>query len=178
MSAHLIGAPGDLSSQAMARMQRDCASGCKVCGGGTFVLTRRQKANATWAIELQCDGCGRSTTQPLPRTDHPRWESYRLFDDEKWGDTRAKRLAGAVEGWERRAEYREWLRVSPEWHDLRLSVLTRDGNVCQACLVARASDVHHRTYDFGRVPPAWHLVSVCRPCHERLAEFGDPWCER
>lgn len=178
MSAHIIGVPVDLAPRAHARMQRDCVTGCSMCGSSTFVLTRREKANATWAIELQCDGCGRSTTQPLPRADHPRWESYRPFDDSKWDKTKQARFERVKEGFERRKEYREWLRNSPDWASIRTCVLTRDGNVCQACLKVRATDVHHRTYEFGWLPPAWHLISVCRPCHERLGACGDLWCDR
>ena len=46
--------------------------------------------------------------------------------------------------------------------------MARADNLCEACLARPASDVHHLTYDLGRLPPAWELRAVCRACHDRL----------
>lgn len=68
------------------------------------------------------------------------------------------------EWWER---YNTYLR-SPEWQAKRLLVLQRDKYLCQGCLTARASDVHHKTYEHLFREPAFDLESVCRPCHELI----------
>jgi hypothetical protein len=52
--------------------------------------------------------------------------------------------------------------------------MERAGGACEACLDAPAQQVHHLTYDFGKLPPAWELRAVCRGCHERL-HAG--WCD-
>ena len=54
---------------------------------------------------------------------------------------------------------------SDKWKAIRLKVLKRDNNVCQACLEAPANDVHHLTYDNFGDELMYELISVCRDCH-------------
>lgn len=70
-----------------------------------------------------------------------------------------------------RAEFSQRYRNSlaaPEWQRLRMHVLARDHELCRCCLERRATDVHHLTYRYGMIAPAWALVSVCRECHDKL----------
>lgn len=66
--------------------------------------------------------------------------------------------------------YTEYL-LSPEWKEIRLIVLRRDGWACRLCGV-KASEVHHRDYErdtlLGRRMDG--LEAVCRECH-RAIEF-------
>lgn len=71
---------------------------------------------------------------------------------------------------ERRSKYEAYL-LSPAWHALRIKVLRRDNYLCQACYEARATDVHHKTYEHLFNEPMFDLESVCRPCHERLHDI-------
>jgi hypothetical protein len=66
---------------------------------------------------------------------------------------------------------------SPEWQTLRKFTIWRSRGYCQACTkkVDRL-DVHHSTYAYGILCPAWVLVAVCRACHQRYHSgwFGYP----
>lgn len=72
----------------------------------------------------------------------------------------------------RKAQYDIYL-ASPEWRELRIKVLNRDKHICQGCLVARATEVHHRTYDRFGHEFAFDLLSLCNPCHRRF-HLGTP----
>lgn len=64
-------------------------------------------------------------------------------------------------------EYAEWLSDSPVWAKVRRRVLERDDYVCQGCLEAKATQVHHLDYRDKYNPFAFQLVSLCRACHAR-----------
>lgn len=64
-------------------------------------------------------------------------------------------------------EYSEYLK-SPKWRALRDLVLERDKGVCQACLINKATQVHHLTYDNVYNEFAFQLVSVCEDCHNKI----------
>lgn len=164
-------------------LQRGCW-----CGSATATLKRRLIANSTVRVELQCDYCGRSVGGPLKRAEHPFFLDYPVWDDGKaeafWAKYREEadsRFAAlqkqrAEELARRRADYHAWLRQSPEWRRIRAAVLRRAGYTCEACLAVPAEHVHHDTYAFGRLPPAWCLRAVCGDCHDRLHTDGDDWC--
>lgn len=63
---------------------------------------------------------------------------------------------------ERNAEY--W--TSEEWRSLRRRVLARAGGVCEGCLDAPATQVHHVNRPKERPDMAWDLRAVCKSCHE------------
>lgn len=88
-----------------------------------------------------------------------------------WETYRAKRAKGNSEAeLEWRANYDRVI-ASPEWAKRRRVVLRRDGNICQACLEERATEVHHKTYAHLGNEPLFDLVAVCRPCHESITEM-------
>ena len=60
--------------------------------------------------------------------------------------------------------YNQYIK-SDKWKAIRLKVLKRDNNVCQACLEAPAQDVHHLTYCNIGDELMYELISVCRDCH-------------
>lgn len=66
-----------------------------------------------------------------------------------------------------RNNYKKYIH-SDEWARKRNLVLKRDNYTCQACLINKASDIHHRTYENLGNELMWELVSVCRGCHERI----------
>ncbi|MDQ5852285.1 MAG: hypothetical protein M3380_09490 [Chloroflexota bacterium] len=57
---------------------------------------------------------------------------------------------------------------SPAWQQKRQLVLKRDAYLCQACRMNKATQVHHLTYNHLGDEPLFELVSICRPCHDRL----------
>jgi hypothetical protein len=70
-------------------------------------------------------------------------------------------------------------RKSSLWRDIRKRILERDERTCRCCWIARAKQVHHRTYsdDVMRGKNDAELHSVCQPCHELIHYAGDRWRE-
>jgi len=57
---------------------------------------------------------------------------------------------------------------SNHWRNhIKPRILRRDCNLCQGCLNAPVSDIHHISYDNWRNEWMWELVGLCRPCHAR-----------
>ena len=67
--------------------------------------------------------------------------------------------------------YKEY-RKSPAWKVKRDAVLQRDGGQCVCG--AKATEVHHKTYDNIGKEPLSDLVMLCKLCHERIHEFRVP----
>lgn len=60
------------------------------------------------------------------------------------------------------------------WKARTRLVIARDGGLCKAQLagcVRQATDVHHLTYTYFGNEPLFTLVSVCRPCHQKMTEM-------
>ncbi|MEQ9290080.1 MAG: hypothetical protein RIG77_24330 [Cyclobacteriaceae bacterium] len=64
-------------------------------------------------------------------------------------------------------EYSNYLE-SEEWKEKRKLVLKRDNHLCQSCLTNKATQVHHKNYKYLYNEPLFELVSVCKPCHDRI----------
>jgi len=60
--------------------------------------------------------------------------------------------------------YKKYLN-SEQWKSKRELVLKRDNYLCQSCLINKANQVHHLTYELVGKEPAFHLTSVCKECH-------------
>ncbi len=155
------------------------------CPGGPGRFTKRLIGGAV-TIHIQCTGCGRSLSGSLRRADIASWQDLPEWDasiGEGYDQARmesardyvaeldAARERAAEEAARRRIEYRRWLLTSTEWQTLRDRVFRRAMGQCEACLANRAQDVHHVTYRLGKLPPAWELRAVCRPCHDRLHDW-------
>jgi hypothetical protein len=120
-------------------------------------------------IRLQCQTCGWSFGSAFPHADHPDWRIYPLRDDAiieareaEYKRTReAVRAAAAADRDQWRTLYDAFLQT-PEWRALREKVMMCAGRLCESCLSAPAEDVHHTTYDFGPLAPAYTLRAVCR----------------
>jgi hypothetical protein len=63
--------------------------------------------------------------------------------------------------------YKEYLQ-SCEWKEKREIVLIRDKYLCQSCMLAKATIVHHKNYDNIFNEPLFDLISVCDKCHKRI----------
>lgn len=93
---------------------------------------------------------------------------FRRAERRRISDSKAARLKS---DW--MARYSQYL-LSPGWREKRDLVLKRDKYVCQACLNALATQVHHKSYEFVDLAgnePAFDLVSVCTPCHEKIEQM-------
>jgi hypothetical protein len=166
--------PEGLTEAARQRVRDQLDAGCQ-CSATAARLVQRRIAGDAITIYVQCAGCGASLGGPHKRDQHPDWAAYPLWSDEQrdayWAEQVAQREAEQA-AWlaarpERQADYAGFLETS-EWRRLRRLVFARANYRCEACLVNGAVEVHHRTYEFGWLPPAFCLVAVCGPCHARL----------
>ncbi len=64
-------------------------------------------------------------------------------------------------------KYTAYLKTT-EWRDLANRVLTRAHGICEGCGRARATQVHHRTYEHVFEEFLFELTAVCDACHKRL----------
>jgi hypothetical protein len=63
--------------------------------------------------------------------------------------------------------YQDYL-ASPAWKQRRDLVMWRAHGICEACLSARAEEVHHLTYEHIGHEMMWELKAICRACHEKI----------
>lgn len=163
------------------------AGGCS-CGSTVAELRRRRTIRGVDIVGLQCVGCGGTIGGALKRDQHPDFLELPAWDEDLPRDYAARRqeeaqaaLASVRSGFSREAraaqrrEYSDWLLRSPDWRELRARVMARARHRCEACLEAPAAEVHHATYELGRLPPAWLLRAVCVSCHRRIHAAGDAW---
>ncbi len=175
----LIPPGANLSEAARQRLREAATKPCGTCAAHLWRLTKRLTGR-DWQIWLQCDKCGSATGQAFARKEHLHWQDYPEFDarkHEQWYEDKLDfEYAQRLERQEaQRAEYADWLAVSPEWAKMRGRVLARAKNLCEACLEQGALNVHHLTYELGKLPPAYYLVALCRACHNRMHTPGDEW---
>jgi len=182
-SATLIVPPSaNLTDAAYARVEARAGIPCRTCETHQWRLSKWLRGSG-WSVDIQCVTCGLSGGQPFPKNEHPNWQGYPIFDktqNDRWHAERieARRLEHEAESAQRSIEYADWIATSPEWAQMRERVMKRAKGLCQACLERAATEVHHQTYDLGKLPPAYYLVAVCRACHERFGTPGDEWGPR
>jgi 5-methylcytosine-specific restriction endonuclease McrA len=102
---------------------------------------------------------------PEESWDQDSLDEYRKARVERDRDEYLRRREENRDEWFRK--YNEHL-SSPEWQRKREFVLKRDNYLCQACLRAKATQVHHLSYRFYNLvgsEPAFDLISICDRCH-------------
>ena len=142
---------------------------------------------------LLCGHCGAYVYRPTGVDTFISREEALAYKTQKDEDLRAEQEAYQEEVDRRRHEERkerdeEWQRryrqhlQSPEWRQMRDAVMERDDGLCQGCMRARATEVHHLTYDtYNRngpgSEPLWELVAICDRCHRSYhgREDNDYW---
>lgn len=133
----------------------------------------RTLSNGTTAIYMQCPACGESTSQAikkntltvtqihaLPSYDEKLRETYQAEHQIDYVKLRAVELA------DRRARYDAYLQT-PAWKTKRDTVMERDNYLCQGCRHAKATEVHHLTYEHIFDELLFELEAVCDDCHRR-----------
>lgn len=185
----LVRSPGDARPMRLSREWacspqgqidlREClAAGCS-CGHDVATLTKRVNKGGARYVALQCENCGTNLAFQMRRADHPHWDGYPLWDEDKnpryWRLWRAQSEARR-ERWimDKRTE-NEAFYQSEEWRALREAVFQRANYTCEKCRRWPAQTAHHTTYALGMLAPIGTLVAVCDPCHKRLHTRGDPW---
>lgn len=143
-------------------------------------------ASQTIQVREQCQYCGnikgnsiggfnKDERERLPVADVDKRErrstfisgAYKKLSEKKLELSRTKNKERYHQ---RLKEYSDYLN-SPEWKAKRLLVLQRDKYLCQSCLLTKAIQVHHKTYEFCDLKgnePCFDLFSVCLPCHDYI----------
>lgn len=137
------------------------------------------EALAVRQLRHQCGDCGRLLPNALPHsmaspaTPQVNIEALRDWikhDREQWDRGRVDRKKFEEQRQiEWRERYENYLR-SAQWQVKRRLVFERSGGTCEGCRQAKATQVHHLTYDHLGNELLWELAAVCRECHERVHE--------
>lgn len=159
-----------------------------VCEHPTQELRKRSTANGGYQYAYQCLDCAQrvGTWTKKPSFEVPEW------DWEGEGAVKSMNVTAAKAAYDarRESESQLWWRTyqrftsSPAWRTMRHRVMTRAGNMCEACLVQRAVQVHHTAYpavvlvegmsaeEYGQtlfqaltVQPLYELRAICMECH-------------
>lgn len=147
------------------------------CDHAEMRLTLKTYSNGTTHVYRQCPRCGQSVGA-LPKGTVPEAQRPQLppFDENlasEWWARRNERFQEIREHiWTRRKEersdeYSDYL-DSEEWREKRRIVLERDNWTCQGCRRARATQVHHLSYDHIFDELLFELISVCDSCHTKI----------
>ncbi len=97
----------------------------------------------------------------------------RSTDLPAWDETLAAHFDGGRVA-ERDMERAQWFEEHDRylntdvWLDKRAAVLRRANGLCEGCGAAKATQVHHLTYEHWREELLWELVAICTDCHERV----------
>lgn len=137
-------------------------------------IRKKTFANGTHHFGTQCLDCGASVGRPawMKHSDAPA-------DAPPWEDDLSQSIWDAREkakSEERAAKRKAWLErhdvylQSPEWRALQAKVRQRDKGICQGCLDAPGTEVHHMTYDRWTRELLTDLVLFCHSCHTRFHE--------
>lgn len=139
---------------------------------GGAIHVRQQCRACGWVSGNSVGGLAKEQIAKLPPLEKDKREA---FADNKYALKREflrrvsdKKASIDKEDWFTR--YNKYLE-SRVWREKRDAVLKRDGYLCQACLDALATQVHHRSYEFVDMKgsePAFDLVAICKPCHLRI----------
>jgi hypothetical protein len=190
-----LGRPYDgIAEEAWTRINATLSAGCYCHHDQERSATlRRRMGSGGMSVYLQCEACGEALGPAFARRHFTDWQALPMWDDTLQplheaaaaadnAEHRAQRRARAdlalagfqqhdearlAELRQRQADYRTWCRSSPEWAAIHERVMWRSRGWCEACLVEKAGTVHHLTYKFGVLPPAWPCVpfamTVCIP---------------
>lgn len=132
---------------------------CMICGQR---LKHGPSGNNVWWPKDSSDST-------LPEEDQAIVANWKLKNkSEIECELRAKRTKLADEWQEKHDEYDLYINTSSGWQNRRNRVINRAGEVCEACLVHRATQVHHVNYDTLFDEICWDLRAVCVDCHRKI----------
>jgi hypothetical protein len=130
--------------------------------------------------KLQCKLCGAPSCNAVPKqADLPKWvidrhdaylaerKTARAAIQSKFIKLQADAdaaLSKKSEDW--RAEYEAYRRTA-KWQTKRSKVMHRANGLCEGCLEASATVVHHTTYANIGNELLFQLVALCHACHAR-----------
>jgi 5-methylcytosine-specific restriction endonuclease McrA len=147
------------------------------CHHETVEIRQRKDGGGASHFYRQCTNCGTSVGSALKKSaellNAPPWHPD--HEDQYNVAREAERLAiyqkhirkqrNREDGFQRK--YDIYLK-SPEWRARRDKVFRRSEGICEGCLDAKATQVHHLNYDNIGNEFMFELVAICEPCHRRL----------
>lgn len=152
----------------------EAVHGENCCRNYELQYVRVEIAGGKHQLRKSCKGCGTVeggalkhslvadiSQVPIVKEPESRWKKKSEERDvfRAWADNKRDTI------WRKRYEAHL---SSPEWQRLRHLVLQRDNHMCQGCLLVRASEVHHKTYEHLGCEFAFELISLCSSCHKNL----------
>jgi hypothetical protein len=130
---------------------RDCCTSC-----GSAIGTAKRQNDKAWVTQL-------------PWADAELVDSYEI---KRAVEKEALILQLARKQYAERGRftkaYEEYL-TSDAWKAKRVLVLKRCGGLCEGCGVARATEVHHTTYEHLYNEFLFELLGLCHSCHDRIS---------
>lgn len=134
-----------------------------------------RKINGTTELREQCTRCGglvrtvKKDTVPLakqkglPDWDQELKETWYQHFGQRYQELATQQRDEEKEHWW--ASYTQYLESIP-WRAKRAAVLKRCNYVCEGCHNARATEVHHLTYEHVGHELHFELVGICHDCHK------------
>jgi 5-methylcytosine-specific restriction endonuclease McrA len=142
-------------------------------------LVAMTQSNKVVVARRQCLTCGRSVevvpkntvdVSQLPPWDESivtRWrDRQEAFYKERAAQFEREQTDQDAKWW---AWYNQYL-LTAKWRSLRDRVMARDNHVCRGCHQARATQVHHLTYERVGNEMLFDLVAICDACHDNVHE--------
>ena len=142
-----------------------------------IIVKKSYDSNTIYAYE-QCSSCGLKIRGPISKKGLDM-DSATIFNDEL-NQSLNDEIYKEYNSFQNElieirknnffAKYGEYLN-SVAWKDKRDMVLKRDNYLCQACLLSKATEVHHMTYKHVFNEPLFELISVCKSCHDQITKM-------
>lgn len=137
-----------------------------------------------WRVQRSCSKCYKLHGSYLKQADYKlsdlreinkeKHDNYHETQGEKYSE-RIKSLSQMHRDWNKKEwldEHNSYLK-SALWREKRELVFQRDNYLCQSCLTARATEVHHLSYAHWRNEPLFELVSICNDCHKVITKLDN-----
>lgn len=143
------------------------------------VVVRGTTSDEQLWVGIQCKRCGKKARRAKRLYSAKEIDRMPPLDNDLHSVfmRRASAIAQTKLEAERRAHDEVWWRKyslylkTPEWKKRRAKVLQRANHWCEACLEARATEVHHTTYKHLGNEPLFELRAVCHECHDGITEM-------
>lgn len=140
----------------------------RIYSNGAKQFYRQCQRCGNWEGPLKKDSISFKDRQLAPAADEELQRTWR----EKRREYHSQLYQAA-----RQAESREWFNEHSEylqtekWRKKAQKALERDNHTCQACLVRKATQVHHLNYNHWQNEPLFELTSVCGVCHDFITKL-------
>lgn len=168
---------GELASRYLEEMER---YRLRVCEHPRTEFREKTISGGGIQCKLQCLICGAPVGNSAKKRDGlPKWNDslQPVYEASRAAERneiqrRYIRLHN-VETMELNEKSKDWqaeysaYRRTPAWQEKRARVLKRANGVCEGCLDARATVVHHTTYAHMGDELLYQLVALCQTCHEK-----------